>query len=478
MTRTKIVATIGPASDSLEAIEDLLRLGVDVCRFNMKHATPAWHRERMKRVRNVAKKLDKAVGIMVDLQGPEIRIETPNHKPVHLSAGEEILLGATPLKHRKRMLKIDDPRVVDSLELGTHVLIDDGKIELVVSRRTDQGVLLRTSRDSVVNDRKGVNIPGITLDIQSLLASDLYRLDVAADQQVEFIALSFIRSPKDIRILREEMEKRHLEAQIVAKIENHQAIDELEKIIEAADAVMVARGDLGIEVPYEQLSFLQKDIIERSRRAGKPVITATEMMASMVTEPRPSRAEVSDVANAVFDGSDAVMLSAETAQGGFPSLAVQAMRRILEFNETKVRFDDLELGRPLNRTESIARAALTVVNITKEFPIAAIVVVTETGATAKRLARYRPNVPIIALTEHRTVRNQLALVYGVLPLLMKFPRGVIMTTDPILDKVTQDGLVHQGDHILIVHGARWKEPGLTNTLLLREVGGSDQKISA
>lgn len=470
MTRTKIVATIGPACDSLEAIEELLRLGVDVCRFNMKHATPAWHRERMKRVRKIARKLDKAVGIMVDLQGPEIRIKTPGRASIRLASGEEILLAASFVGTRKKMLKIDDPRVVDNLDLGTQVLIDDGKIELTVSRRTDQGVLLRASRDAEIQNHKGVNIPGIALDIQSLLASDLYRLDVAADQQVEFVALSFIRTVKDILILREEMEKRNLEAHVVAKIENQQALGDLDRIIEAADAVMVARGDLGIEVPYEQLNFLQKDIITRARRAGKPVITATQMMASMVTEAHPSRAEVSDVANAVFDGSDAVMLSAETAQGQFPALAVQTMRRILEFNDDKVRFDDLELGRPLDRTESMARAALTIVNLTKQFPIAAIVVVTETGATARRLARYRPSVPIYALTENRSVRNQLAMVSGVSPFLMRFPKGLVSTTDPILEYIVEMHLVERGDHIIILHGAKWKEPGLTNTVLLREVG--------
>ncbi len=468
MRRTKIVATIGPATDTEEKIELLLKSGVNVFRFNMKHGDVAWHTERIQRAQAVADRLGLPVGILIDLQGPEIRLETPNKEPVLVAAGEEILLSFDFVEGRKG-IRVPDHRVIDGLNAGDQILIDDGFIEFAVIGRDEQGVLIKAKADYSVSNRKGMNLPGVHLELSSLIDDDFKKLDMAASEKVDFVALSFVRTAEDIRVLKEAMDQRKINAHIVAKIENAKAVEHLDEIIAVSDAVMIARGDLGIEVPFEELTYWQKTMIHKCRQAGKPVITATQMLQSMIDSPRPTRAEVSDVANAVFDGTDAIMLSGETAQGKYPDLAVQAMHRIAEFNEAKVTLPPLEETHVLSQTEAVTRAVSDILGQKRDFSLSAIVVFTETGETARKLARFRPEIPLIALTEDTKTRDELCLSYGIFPLVAQFPEGDIVSVDPIIEQLKALQVVKTGDRLLFVHGRRWKEPGLTNTLSLREV---------
>ena len=466
MNRTKIVATIGPASDNEKTIAGLLRAGANVFRFNMKHGTPEWHEERIQMAQKVANEMGVSVGILIDLQGPEIRIYTPDQKPIVVEEGEEILMSAEFVEGKKG-IKVGDQKVIDALDVGDQVLIDDGFFEFDVTDKSKEGLTIKSRGNYAMGHRKGMNLPGIKLDLASLIDDDFKRLDMAARNTIDFVALSFVRDAKDIAILREEMKKRKIDAHVCAKIENQAALQNLDEIIEATDAIMIARGDLGIEVPFEELAYWQKTMIHKCRTAGKAVITATQMLNSMEDSVRPTRAEVSDVANAVFDGSDAVMLSGESANGKYPELAVATMRRIVNFNEDKVEVPPVFYDRELTQTETITQAAMTIVD--EDPDLAAIVVFTETGTTARMISRYRPDVPIIAVTQSGKTQEELCLSYGVVPVTLDFPKGEITTVDPLLEQLAKSGVVEKGQRVLFIHGARWQEPGLTNTLSIREV---------
>lgn len=468
MHRTKIVATIGPSSDTEAGIKDLLNAGANVIRFNMKHATVDWHRERIQRVQKVADELQKPVGILIDLQGPEIRIETKDKEPMAVAEGEQVVLANDYFEGEKTIF-VPDVEVINALKVGDQVLIDDGFLEFEVVSKHARGWTLRSAGNYTVTHRKGMNLPGVSLTLASLINADLDKLDLASKEHVDFVALSFVRTAEDIRVLREEMAKRGVNAQVCAKIENAKALENLDEIIAVSDCVMVARGDLGIEVPFEELSYWQKKMIYKCRLANKPVITATQMLQSMIDSPRPTRAEVSDVANAVFDGSDAVMLSGESAQGKYPKQAVATMHRIVEFNESKVVLPPLTQEGRLSQTEAVTRAAMHLIENNRDFEIAGIVVFTETGNTARALSRFRPDLPIIALTQNDKVRDQLCLAYGVMPFMMDFPQGDIVSVDSVIAELKSRGLVSTGQRLLFIHGHRWSEPGLTNTLSLKEV---------
>ncbi len=466
MNRTKIVATIGPASDDEKTIAGILRAGANVLRFNMKHGTPEWHEERIQRAQKVANEIGKPIGILIDLQGPEIRINTPDQKPLVVEEGEVIMMSNDFIEGKKGF-KVGDQKVIDALDAGDQVLIDDGFFEFDVLEKTSEGLIIKARGNYAIGHRKGMNLPGVKLDLASLIDDDFKRLDMAARNTIDFVALSFVRDAKDIAILREEMKKRKIDAQVCAKIENQAALDNLDEIIEAADAIMIARGDLGIEVPFEELAYWQKTMIHKCRTAGKAVITATQMLNSMEHSVRPTRAEVSDVANAVFDGSDAVMLSGESANGEYPELAVATMRRIVNFNEDKVEVPPVFYEHELSQTEAITQAAISIVE--EDPDITAIVVFTETGTTARMISRYRPDAPIIALTQSSKVQEELCLSYGVIPVVQKFPDGDITTVEPLLKDLVELGIVEKGQRVVFIHGARWQESGLTNTLSIKEV---------
>lgn len=333
MRRSKIVATIGPVCDTPQGIEDMIHAGVDIFRFNMKHATRDWHDERILLVRQISKQIGKPVGILIDLQGPEIRVETSNKQEVAFKQGETVTFRLKIQDNRE--IGIPTPEVFAALKTGNSVLIDDGSVELVVKETGSDWFKAQVSTDYTIKHRKSLNIPGVDIDLPSLIEDDYLKLDMKNANLVDFVALSFTRTKKDVEILRDELTKRGLtKAWICAKIENQMALDNIDEIVASAECVMVARGDLGVETPMEKLAYNQKLIIKKCREANKPVITATQMLHSMVHNPRPTRAEMCDVSNAVYDGTDATMLSEETAGGAYPVQTVKTMSKIVEFTET------------------------------------------------------------------------------------------------------------------------------------------------
>lgn len=465
--KTKIVATLGPASDSPEKIHALIQAGVNVFRFNMKHADIAWHNERILRVQNIADSLGVSIGILIDLQGPEIRIETPNAADISLSKGEYVVF-AHEFRDAETVVRIPQKLVFSVLEAGDNFSIDDGFLEFRVVEKQSNAFVAEALDDCVIKHRKGMNIPGKDIELPSLIDDDLKKLDMAAKIKVDFVALSFSRTKEDIEILREEMKKRNVIAHVVAKIESQQALDHIDDLIEVSDAIMVARGDLGIEVPIEELAYWQKLIITKCRVARKPVITATQMLQSMIDNPRPTRAEATDVANAVFDGTDAIMLSGESASGRFPVKAVSAMARIAKFNEDKTSVPHIRVKQD-GTTELVVDAAVAMLQEHQNVRIDAVVVFTETGYSARAISSFRPKVPIIAVTDHQKTVETLTLSYGVISVFAEFPSGSFESADSVLNQLKKTQHIHEGQTVLIIHGVHWKQPGLTNSLAIVKV---------
>ncbi|MFA7301207.1 MAG: pyruvate kinase [Candidatus Shapirobacteria bacterium] len=469
MKLTKIVATIGPASDTAVTIESLIKLGVNVFRFNTKHSTPEWHDERIKLVQKVANKMGETIGILLDLQGPEIRLETKDKENVDLKTGEELII--------RQNFNLMDTKVIiphvaifkNLLTVGDELFIDDGYVETEVVAVTKDSIVVVAKNDCVIKHRKGVNLPGKNIDFPSLISNDLKQLDVNSVNKVDFVGLSFVRSARDIKILRAELLKRKMNAQIVAKIESRQALDNIDEIIEEADVVMVARGDLGIEVPIEQLAHWQREIITRCRLANKPVITATQMLESMINNPRPTRAEATDVAHAIFDGTDAIMLSGETAGGKYPVKTVETMAKIARWNE-KNRPDTIDLKFVKDTgTYAICAAAVSIVKSKIEPKIKAIIVLTETGLTARTISRYRLGIPIFGLTSSQKTAEELSLSFGVKPIVVKFPTGQFTTAGDFFGKLIEKNLLNKDDSVLIIHGSHWQKSGLTNAIQITTV---------
>lgn len=465
---TKIVATLGPASDSPETIRELITHGVRVFRFNMKHADTAWHAERIPLVREAAKELGIHVGCLIDLQGPEIRIETPKGAPITLIKGDHILFALEIDEEHtfgEQQVRVPHPEFFEALQAGDHFTIDDGFLDFVVTAKQEHAYMVEAVDDCVIKHRKGLNIVGKDIALPSLAENDMPKLDLAALAHVEYVALSFSRTRKDIEELRAELKKREISPAIVAKVESQAGLDNIDEIIEASDVIMVARGDLGIETPIERLAFWQKTMIAKCRLAHKPVITATQMLDSMVEHPLPTRAEATDVANAVFDGTDAIMLSAESASGKYPVKTVQTMAKIARFNETAFPISEVEFA-PITSTEIITSAVQALILASQDQPIQAIVAFTDSGYTARVMSSLRLNTPIIAITEREDIANALALSYGVYPVVMPFPDGLFTDAEPQLRALTEKGMIHSGDRLLIIHGKNWRSSGFTNSLSL------------
>lgn len=462
---TKIVATLGPATETAEVMEALINAGMNVARFNTKHGTPEWHLERIHRVKEVAKKMGKSIGVLLDLQGPEIRINTKDGAPFELKAGETAKFVSTEPGEREMNIPAN---VIEALQVGDTVSTDDGACEYKVVKKDKTSVTVQSPIDITVKHRKTMNTPGIVIDMPSLIENDLVQLDNMTDDDIDFVGLSFVRDTKDIAILRDELKKRGLHTDVVAKIENQAAIDNLDEIIEASDAVMVARGDLAVEVPFEGLAHYQKMIIEKCRTAGKPVITATQMLKSMTFEPRPTRAEVSDVANAIYDGTDAVMLSEETTIGKYPVECIETQARIAAYNEPLTEnnlWDFADAG----DVSAITYAASSLLDFSEE-DVDLVVCLTASGETARQLSRFRPEVEIKAVTNSKSTYNKLALVYGVEPVLVDDKAFKYSSELEILDQLKANQVVKIGQKVLIVAGLSEKVANRkTDSLILVEI---------
>lgn len=472
--QTKILATIGPSCESEEMIEKMITTGVDVFRFNFKHNSVEWHNDMIERVNKVAKRLKKRVGTLIDLQGPEIRIQMPVEE-MELAEGEEIHLSQEVFEKDLKGFSITHPEIISFLNAGQRVVADDGEFEFEVVDGTNGGKLLNVLTGGVLKQRKTMNVPGADFPFPVLIERDFDGIDLAKRREIDFVALSFVRSASDIETLREEMKKRKVSAQIVSKIETEKALDDLEGIIEASDGVMVARGDLGVELPVEQVPYHQKMIIKKCVERGKFVITATQMLQSMIGSPIPTRAEVSDVANATYDLSDAVMLSGESASGKYPLRAVEVMRKTIEFNEAKF------VGDFRNRFEyAFDNAVYMIVEsaydlyleaFRKGSSVAAFVVFTHTGRTARILSAYRPGVPIFAFCPDSHVAEGLTLNYGVEPIVQgkTYKKHMQVTHDHVLSGMgylKETKRIEKGQKLIVIHGDFWAVEGGSSTVKL------------
>ena len=467
MKLTKIVATIGPASDTEESIEHLIEAGVNVFRFNTKHGTVEWHEQRIRRVQSVANRMGKDIGILMDLQGPEIRLETFDAKSIFVEKNDVVVIARVP-SDKPKSFSIPRIEVFESIKKDDQILVDDGSIELKVLSVSGENIKALVLDGGEIGHRKGVNFPGVRISLPSLIDDDLKKLTMAGVNKVDFVALSFSRTKKDIEALRRELKKRKIKAMVVAKIESKEALDNIDELVEAADALMVARGDLGVEIPIEQLAYWQKKIIEKCRIKNKPVITATQMLQSMIINQRPTRAEATDVANAVLDGTDAIMLSGETATGKYPRKAVMAMSRIATFNETHERVTKFEIH-PENQTDIIVKAVEQMIQQQQHLKVGMILVFTHSGETARSLSRLRLGLPIVAATADQHVVDQLTLSYGVFAIKTRYAESDFKLPNPVLDSLVKKGLIEKGESLIVVHGQHYYEKASTNAVALVRV---------
>lgn len=464
--RTKIVGTLGPSSNTAETIRSLIEAGLDVARINFSHGTHEQHSKTIATIRAVADELGRPVAILGDLQGPRIRIgDLPDI--IELVDGTDVVLAPESVAQGAEIPITYDDLAID-VKTGNRILINDGLLELLVTEVKAPRVHARVVHGGPLKSHKGMNLPGIAVSAPSLTEKDRADLTFAVENNLDALALSFVRRAEDITSMRELIPKWMI---IVAKIEKDVALANIEEIMRATDAVMVARGDLGVELPFEEVPIAQKNIISLANQLGRPVITATQMLESMIEHPRPTRAEASDVANAILDGTDAVMLSAETAAGKYPRLAVEAMRRIITEIETHPRPG--HVMRTERRTtsgvateEAIAAATVAAVRM-MDAPL--VVVFTKSGFTARIVASHRPTVPILALTDEPRVCRQLSLVWGVVPRLVPTARGYDHMVAMALREALDLGLAVKSDRVCVTAGAPFDVPGTTNLLKVEVV---------
>ena len=476
MKKTKIVSTLGPASNDLDTIVKLIEAGANVFRFNFSHGDHEEHLGRLNLVHEAEKKTGKTVGILLDTKGAEIRTTVQKDGKIEFHIGDEVRISMDDsIEGTKEKIAVTYPGLYDDVHEGGHVLFDDGLIDIQIEKKDDANreLVCKVLNEGVLGSRKGVNAPGVSINLPGITEKDSSDIRFGLDHEINYIAASFVRKPQDILDIRELLEEKHMEhVQIFPKIESQEGIDNFDEILKVSDGLMIARGDMGVEIPPENVPLVQKSLIKKCNAVGKPVITATQMLDSMIENPRPTRAEASDVANAVFDGTDATMLSGESANGDYPVEAVATMARIDVKAENALRqyknfsindFDKTDV------TEAIGRAAAEAV---ENLGIKTIVAATESGYTAKMISKYRPDADILAVTFDDRTRRGLMVNWGVYPVVAEKPA----TTDEMFKLATEEakkaGLAKEGDLILIVAGVPVGEKGTTNIMKIQLVGSA------
>ncbi len=465
--QTKIVATLGPASSAPEMIARLFHTGADVFRLNFSHGTHADHATNIATVRALEQETGRPIGLLADVQGPKLRVGKFAGGRVHLSTGQAFTFDQDPTPGNARRVQLPHPEILTAATSGTTLLLDDGKLRLRVVRARGGHLECEVVTGGPLSDRKGVNVPDVALGIPALTEKDRRDLDFALGQGVDFIGLSFVQRPQDVAEARAIAQGR---AWIVSKIEKPQALDQLEEIIALSDAVMVARGDLGVELPPEEVPLAQKRIVRAARAAGRPVIVATQMLESMIAAPAPTRAEASDVAGAVFDGADAVMLSGETAAGQYPAEAVAMMDRIVARVEADPGWRDvMDAGRPIGTHSISAAIAAAASQIARGIGARAIAAPTSSGLTALRIARERPSQPVLAMASELPVARRLALAWGVHAVHAQDARTMTEAVTRAARLARDEGLARHGDTVVVAAGIPFGQTGTTNSLRVATV---------
>lgn len=470
MRKTKIICTIGPASSSEEKLRELMLAGMNVARFNFSHGDHEEQRGKYERMRNVSKELNLPIAALLDTKGPEIRLRDFEGGRVMLEAGQLFTLTTEDVMGTAERASVTYQNLVNDVSEGTTILIDDGLIEMTVEEVCGTEIICRVKNGGPVSNHKGVNVPGVDLTMPYISESDRNDILFGINMGFDILAASFVRTKEDVLEIRKILDEHNSKMLIVSKIESTQGIKNLDEIIEVSDGIMVARGDLGVEVPLEELPILQKQIIKKAVAKGKQVITATQMLESMIHNPRPTRAETTDIANAIYDGTTAIMLSGESAQGQYPVEAVQTMARIAERTEADIdyaeRLKKQEILSCGDTTTAVSHATCT---LAADLDVKAIITVTMSGFTASMISRFRPGCPIIGCTVKRLVWRQLNLQWGMLPLLIAEENTADDLFREAVDAALTAGYIQKGDKVIITAGVPLGISGKTNQIRVVEV---------
>ncbi len=473
MRKTKIICTLGPATDQPGVLEQMLRSGMDVARFNFSHGSHEEHKARLDRLKELRRELDRPVAALLDTKGPEIRLRTFAEGREVLEAGQTFTLTTRAVEGTHEICSVSYRDLPQDVRPGDTIMLDDGLIRMTVETVTDTDVTCRVENGGPIKDRKGVNVPGVHLSMPYMSAQDRADLLFGIEQGFDFVAASFCRSAQDIMEIRRLLDEHDANLRIIAKLENQEGVNNVDEILAVADGVMIARGDLGVEIDFTEIPVLQKDIISHTLGYGKHVITATQMLDSMIANPRPTRAEITDVANAVYDGTSAVMLSGETAAGKYPVAALETMAAIVRRTEADINYygrmqkmtPDIRLG----ISGATAHAACTMATDTNA---SAIITVTKSGGTPRLISRFRPDTPIVACVMEEGVRRQLALTWGVTPILMPYVRSTDEMIEGSVAAARAAGLIHDGEIAVVTAGVPAGIVGTTNMIKVHLVGNS------
>jgi pyruvate kinase len=464
--KAKIVCTIGPASAKREVISFLIKNGMDVARLNFSHGDHDTHKKAIEFIRDISRRYRRPVAILQDLQGVKIRVGLIEDGAVELKKGRTLLLIPGEGIGNQKQIFISYPALLKDAKRGDKILLDDGFIQLSVLGKAKNALRTKVIEGGLLRDKKGVNLPGVKISVTSFTGKDQKDLLFGIDMNVDYVAISFVRDASDIRKVKEWLKHRKQQIPLIAKIEKPEALHNIEEILSDADGIMVARGDLGVEIPPEEVPLIQKELIDEANKRGKIVITATQMLESMTEHLRPTRAETTDVANAVIDGTDALMLSAETATGKYPVEAVRMMDRIIGHTE-RMKETESSYIRGDIFAEATADAAC---RAAEDINAKALVAFTQSGFTARLLSKFRPKVPIIALTPDERIKNRVCLYWGVTPKIMKLPK----TTDEMIENVEEsllkERIVKKGDRIVITSSSPLSTKGKTNFMKLHRIG--------
>ncbi|MCG0284702.1 pyruvate kinase [Streptomyces sp. PSAA01] len=475
MRRSKIVCTLGPAVDSYDQLKSLIEAGMNVARFNMSHGTHPEHEERYHRVRKASEETGHAVGVLADLQGPKIRLETFKDGPVELVRGDEFIITTEDVEGDRTICGTTYKGLPADVSKGDQILINDGNVELRVTAVEGSRVRTIVIEGGVISDHKGINLPGAAVNVPALSEKDVDDLKFALRMGCDMVALSFVRDASDVRDVHRVMDEVGRRVPVIAKVEKPQAVANMAEVVAAFDGVMVARGDLAVEYPLEKVPMVQKRLIELCRRNAKPVIVATQMMESMITNSRPTRAEASDVANAILDGTDAVMLSAESSVGSYPIETVKTMSRIVQAAEQELLSRGLQPlvpgKKPRTQGGSVARAAAEIADF---LGAKSLVAFTQSGDTARRLSRYRAQQPILAFTTDVATRNQLTLSWGVESFVVPYVEHTDAMVDLVDAELLKLGRYAEGDTMIITAGSPPGIPGTTNMVRVHHLGGASR----
>ena len=474
MRKTKIVCTLGPSTDREGVLREMIRAGMNVARFNFSHGTHAEHKARLDALKALREELDAPVAAMLDTKGPEVRLKDFAGGRVHLTAGQEFTLTTVQVEGDAHRCSITYGELPGDVKAGDTILLDDGLVRLTVLETSETEIRCRVENDGDMKKHKGANVPGVRLNMPYMSQQDRDDLLFGAEQGFDYVAASFVRSAADVRELRHVLDQAGSRMRIIAKIENQEGVSNLPEILDAADGIMVARGDMGVEIDFAEIPLIQKNMIARCVACGKPVITATQMLDSMMENPRPTRAEITDVANAIYDGTSAIMLSGETAAGRYPVESVKTMDAIARRTESDInhvkRMAQMAGGR--NRLSVAAATAHAACTTAQEIGADAILTVSQRGTTARLVSRFQPGTPIIACLLDQQVRRQMALYWGVEPIMMPYASSTDELVDFAVQAAAQAGVVHEGDLVVVTAGVPVGVAGTTNMIRIQQVGGA------